>query len=520
MKRAEVFPLLGSLVLHATLLGLVFLGIIRVYLIETGFLGMLHNSDLVHPFLLAGDILADPTALLTWRHPPAWSFFPDVVLAAVLVAVGVPAGWQPLVYAACLAALLCLAAGAALRVAGGTSFAVGAWAYALLLCAFGLLILLLGNPPISASLLIGFVAAFIHSGPVLMTILALACFLRAIDADTARWPLILLLVICAAATFSDLLFVAWFVFPAVAVAILLARFGHSGRQLRVAWQLGLVAAVTYGLERFLNPSRADRFRLHKLYALDVDWLGGQAGLLLETTDIPTVLALVLLIALIARCAWLVFHLKAPGAPQRQSIFELFLGAASCAAFAAPLLTGYTYDGGSRRYFIAALALPLLWLAHLFLTRWITGRLLRAIVIAGPVVALAAPAWYLLLSTALPTLPRQAATLRCLATEGRDAGFGDYWDAKSLMHASERKLHVVALKSKGDPHNWNANKTWLHRRSDNGLKPRFDFILPERLNPDAIRLRYGPPTAELDCDDVPIWLYDAPLDTPKRATPAN
>ena len=102
-------------------------------------------------------------------------------------------------------------------------------------------------------------------------------------------------------------------------------------------------------------------------------------------------------------------------------------------------------------------------------------------------------------------------MRCLAAEGRDAGFGGYWDAKALMHASERELHVVALKPEGDPNNWNANTAWHHRRGDDGRVPRFDFILPQRLDPSDIRRRYGAPSRERDCDGIAIWLYDAPLE---------
>src|SRR5436190_954050 len=44
--------------------------------------GYLFNSDLLQPFLVTKDALADPSSVLDWRHSPSAYVVPDMLLAA------------------------------------------------------------------------------------------------------------------------------------------------------------------------------------------------------------------------------------------------------------------------------------------------------------------------------------------------------------------------------------------------------------------------------------------------------
>jgi hypothetical protein len=154
---------------HAAALAFSFFFAIRFVVVGTGAEDLLYSSDAVQPFLLAGDLLKDPSAVFSWYQPGSFYVLPDIVLAVAIVALDIPAPWQPVAFSAAIATLLSLTAGFILREITGVRALIGTWAFAFALFAVGALVLLNGGHPISTRQVIGSVAAFAHSDALAMT---------------------------------------------------------------------------------------------------------------------------------------------------------------------------------------------------------------------------------------------------------------------------------------------------------------------------------------------------------------
>jgi hypothetical protein len=197
-------------------------------------------------------------------------------------------------------------------------------------------------------------------------------------------------------------------------------------------------------------------------------------------------------------------------PTPAQILELLLAAICAAALAAPLVANMITDVGKLRYFLILMLVPSLWVCFLLLRR-ITDSPLRPYLESVPVallllsVGFVLPAWSSAKRLATPT-PLEA----CLEGHGLTAGLGDYWTAKATIFESDRRIHLVQLKSDGRFYLSNFNGRWLANRADGNGPLRPNFIVPKGLDPVQIRNVYGAPHGVITCAGEEVWLYQSPL----------
>lgn len=456
------------------------------------------NSDLLQPFLVARDSLADPGNILSWRHSPALYLVPDLLLATLLVALPIPWTMIPLVYSGVLLGLYSLATGWLLRVADLTrSVATGAIAFA---GALGLgYVFIQTQPTDTAYAMVMFLGQpFIHTGAILLGLAYIAAATaQRLAPSPARVTVMLLLV--ALGTYSDRLFVLWFVLPVIAVNIL------ARRQWPLHWPTQAtvlaVAVLSAAVDSYLRPTGIAIDSL-PLQAPGVWWEGFVAAVTAGKWHLPAVVVLSLAmsvraIVLLGRPTW-----------TRWTLVEISLAAAQLAALATPLVTGTLVDFSNIRYSLAAFLLPLVWLVALGFAAS-SGR-------RWPVLAAAGAAWitfaasipYGLAAAAASTAPNALVT--CLLDRGLRDGFGDYWTAKKLIFDSQYRLHLVQLTDLASLYRYNYNDRWFTQRALTGepLSPK--FIITSGIRRDELASRFGAPQTSIDCAGHEIWLYDRPL----------
>jgi hypothetical protein len=496
---------------YAAALAVCFFFAIRFVVVGTGAVDMLYNSDAVHPFLYAGDLLRDPATAFTWYNPPSFYVVPDMTLALTIVALGVPAPWQPIVFSTAIATLLALAAGFILREITGVRAGVGAWAFAGALFAAGAVMLLSPGHSISTHQLIGLFVAYAHSGALVMSFWGLFIVLLAWRKPGARWTLAALAVLSACATFSDLLFAVWFSIPVVVTGLFAAWATRSMRPVLPSLATLAGSAAGYALDARFNTVRSD-YLTHRSWFGLWEWVRSIVRHTLFPFDVAALIPTLLFVLLAGYSAYLAAQIVRTRQASTEQLFIVLIGCASGAALLAPLLTRFVDDLGSVRYFLAAIALPLLWIVALALKAETMVALRRPAVVAAPVVVAAIAAAAALYGTGAPHLPGYDALLRCLKKAHRNAGFADYWNSMSLMQASARGIQMFALTDAGKARHWNVDGDWLQRRADNGKHPQFNFIIPERLDENRLKERFGNPDAVSACGRRTLWFYQRPIDT--------
>ena len=190
---------------------------------------------------------------------------------------------------------------------------------------------------------------------------------------------------------------------------------------------------------------------------------------------------------------------------RGQTLELLLSVACAAAVAGPLAANAVTDPGSLRYFLVLMIAPLLWLEYHALRAAVRSPLRHLTSATASVLLFAC---VLFVSPAISAAKRIVAPLPlelCLKAQGQVAGYGDYWTAKALIFASDRRIHVVQLAGE-KPYHWNTNERWFFRRADDGAPLNLHFIFPERLNPQRLRGAFGPPDSTLNCEGQEVWFY--------------
>jgi len=154
-----------------------------------------YNSDLIHPYLLLQDLLADPTAILSWQLSPAIYVFPDWPLAGLLVALQLPNTTLPLVYGGFLLAAYGFLIGWML-----VAMQAARWPEAVLwgcLLIAGLFMASNSSPIGLGGTYLSFIAtAYIHSGAVLAGMRRRAAAGRLAGADPGAAGLLLRSRVC------------------------------------------------------------------------------------------------------------------------------------------------------------------------------------------------------------------------------------------------------------------------------------------------------------------------------------
>lgn len=316
-----------SLPIHFAILTLAFF-LLLSFLLGHDYGIAIYNSDVIHPFLLVGDLLRDRTALVDWHYSPALYVFPDWFLTAAVMVAPVTNGWLPLIYGALIMALYCLAGGAVLASSGSARMVTAAWAIAAALFFAGGAFLLFIDAPISPGVYSHLAAPYTHTGAVLATLAASALFLSLLSGHSGLGGAVGLAALVSAASFSDLLFVAWFVAPACGAALLNAWATRRSRGLLLAGLIGGAAAAGWMLEIPLHG--ADLLE----YLAEKQSLQGSLGALWNTAklstegdvvDVPIILITAMIIALLGRAAFLIVSLWRHRAVRADEFMELLLG---------------------------------------------------------------------------------------------------------------------------------------------------------------------------------------------------
>jgi hypothetical protein len=97
---------------------------------------------------------------------------------------------------------------------------------------------------------------------------------------------------------------------------------------------------------------------------------------------------------------------------------------------------------------------------------------------------------------------------CFALDQPQAGLAGYWQSKTLIAFSQRKIQIATIKEQGEPATWNNNRYWYTNSwAKPGNLPEFQFILMKSLDQNAIATRYGKPDKIEACTDSEIWRYN-------------
>jgi hypothetical protein len=467
-----------------------------------------YNSDLVHPYLLLQDLLADPSAIFSWQLSPAIYVFPDWPLAGLLVALQIPSIMLPLVYGGFLLAVYGFLIGWIL-----VAVRTARWPEAVLwgcLVTAGLFMASNSSPIGLGGTYLSFIAtAYIHSGAILSGLLLFPllveiCFSEGRTQQRAlRTAAILIPLSC----YSDLVFVGWFAAP-VCTALL---FTSTPMPLRTKLRtftglaaLGVLAAVI----DLTRPSRVGVDLDRNLAKGIVVW----RDLLTSSYEqgqwqiwLPCALTAVMA----GRGVWLLVVHRA-AAPSRKTTVELAVIFAAVGSVVLPFLAGAMIHESKLRYSLPMLFLPWVWLL-LLASRFNSSTRQQGLLAAG--VALAVGCLPL-----LPQVPQALARIestqklrKTLARFDQRAGYGDYWTAKPIMFETDRQVHCIPLFLNGKPDTRNYNMRWFTERADGAGPIKPTFVVTSRLNQDTLRRLFGEPDAiEKFRKDQFVWLYDEPL----------
>lgn len=457
-------------------------------LYQAGLAGSLYNSDLVQPFMIAQDVLADAAALADWQMSPALYLFPDVVLAAAAEMTGSPNIWLPIIYGVISLSLYAVIGGYALTSAGLGNFGTTILAVAGTMSGLWALALTFGER--SAWLVQLMPAPFIHNGAAQSAVLAAAVLLS--QRKTMRMWLGLLLLV-AVATVSDLLFLMWFGPAAFAIGLIGAV---TQRRFRPAVEaaslvvLGATAAYVTNWLRDFNVSyiTARRAPLESLSVFLNDVLQNAA-------DLPFLAMLAVALLIIGRGAYLSIFVNAHAEPKTTLIYEVALAAALLFALIVPIATGLFYDPALWRYMMIVPFLECVWISAFILLHCPLRRVYvfitsMALLVYGPLT------W-----ANVPRLLKPTPLVQCLDAAGLTEGIGDYWTAKMVMFRTDRRIMIAQVTANGYPLRYNFNDRWF------SIAP--DFVVLDRLDQDQIRRRFGRPSHELTCGRSTIWRYAKP-----------
>jgi hypothetical protein len=367
-----------------------------------------------------------------------------------------------------------------------------------------------GTPMSSHWLFITGSAAYIHTGAMLLTLVSaglLAKLLRD-GSPAAAW---LLIGLCAAATFSDALFLVWFVAPAAVVLVLAAWADRTMRWALAAGILGAVAVLARVAELVLRGGSSlaslDRVSPREAVRLFV----GDTWAAIAHGDVGFILLALLVPVILVRGALITIDMLRGRSQSPLALSELFLAGSIGAALLAPLATGLYKEVWLMRYVLVVPVLVVTWTLQAMVAHAST-RARRSIVYVGIAVTLlvgavsARSAWH-----NVQELQRPSPLESCLTELRRDTGIGDYWSAKGLMFTSHRRIHVIQVDATGAPFRVNYNRQWFHRHAGTGAPLRPDFIIMARLDPAQIEKRFSRPQAVVDCAGQQIWLYERPIE---------
>jgi len=470
----------------------------------------LFNSDFIQPFLIIQDALRDIDSLNHWVFSPALYIFPDWLISLALILTGITNKLLPIFYGAAIMTLNCLAAGMLItkcsRPSSNTNIWLWTWVMALLICITGGFILIGPYNFLSYYMLVWISSSYIHSGAVLMTIVSAVCWLCLFQDQSKINRFFTIGVLFSSiffSSFSDFIFVVWFVLPAILVT-LLHHWQTKKFRLMPYFFIIIPTILAIGLEVVIRQKSPDSRAHHSgSFAL---WLSDMTALI-SSTDYPMLILLTLNVFLLIKSCAIVLSF---GNKKITSslLLEQLLGAILVCAITIPLLLGLYRGYALWRYYLIIFILPLLWIA-LMLARYIRKSVMNIGIAAFALVLTAACLTYPQAQATLTELQKTTDLESCLLQNGLTSGYGDYWHAKSLIFSSNRQIHIAQLLGP-KPYPFNFNARWFSERSDTREPFKPNFVIIENLDPALINQLFGAPQEHLRCQNKLIWKYDHAL----------
>ncbi|MEO8183076.1 MAG: hypothetical protein ABI895_29960 [Deltaproteobacteria bacterium] len=460
-----------------------------------------------------------------WRLPGAPVYFPE--LFSVLVSSGLGFGTRSslLIHAVCSWLLLAGGIYWGLRLGG-----VGV-ARALRIGFAVLLVYVLLHS--GSSLLQPFEYPFSHGGVVLVGFFGLLYIAHGLERGFELRAWLVAVFFLGLSCASDRAILAQFVAPALLVVMMFLALS-AGLRHRLFWALGLLmlapllGQLTTVLIRWSIGVSPGGY--HSRYG----WVRSARTLLRVYDDLqhlaldrPLLAASVLLPvlflswrALAAVCAGV--RSRRAGASNGGSVTaESWLSCAGIAVLVSTLgavVAANVWDGpASFRYLLPVFLLPLA----------------LGVIVAGPSHLRLGSGWarlfeltllFLLVLVATRTerrIPRRLATLdspsrACLdsyLTEaGLYAGYAEYWSARPTMLLGQAGVTLAQVTGRLAPKWWADNRFWYTRGFSSGRdRPRFSFVITQRLDVRWLGERFGPPRVEHHCFGFEVWVYDRPED---------
>lgn len=465
----------------------------------------LNNADLIQPYLVTEDLLKYTDTYHGWRHSPAPYIFPDWFLAGILVLVPVPPIIKTVLYAAISLAGFALAAGLIIREATGTRYASGVCIFALLL-----IILLLSTVPLHSEthakwFILNLSAPFIHNGATFGLLLATALMGWLWNNPRSKWIVVLLLIIMFMAAYSDLLFVVWFVVPAVVIYGIDGALTRRLPPLLMAVATGATAVLAVVLKRTIHREKTVRsVELEDIRESAIVFAESVQSFFADGDVVMIVLVLGLGCICLAGFSVLVSTFRS-GTMRFSQALILFLAGAAVCGLLVPVLSGFFDHAVHWRYLmvmpiLVVLAVSLL-VANALSARAVIHHL-PGFAVTILALFLAIPA-YRVAKAIEPRIELET----CLETEGLTTGYGEYWMVKSLIFYSERRIHMIQLNNGGERYEHNYNRVWFDRRADGQALASPNFIIMTFIDPGKILEKLGPASRTFQCGKHEIWLYD-------------
>ena len=350
-----------------------------------------------------------------------------------------------------------------------------------------------------------------HGHSFILSLLACCTALKAI-AGERRYAWITWAV-AAFSTFSDTIFVGYFLLPfAAAGCVVLLHQRRAAAPAKPVFPFGsflrflgltALACLVGWLAKLPLPTAAMKF----------EFPGFGQSLLLALGDLRQApISITMVAATLVVAAWAAFTLFGKKPEAAQSVSDLHrewlvlfgLGASVMSLGLALLLY---VDSGSLRY-----AVPFFWWPLLTII-----GLLRLPELRTPA-AIAAAALSVLGTAALPlsapVLTHFRAPLEhCLSDHraewGLRAGLGDYWQSRLVMASSNWKLQLDQIDENGAAYLWaNDFAAYHHDMTAPERPPYYNFVVMDRtFDPFMFESYFGTPAREEDCGGTAVWIYD-------------
>jgi hypothetical protein len=478
------------------------------------------SSDTLFIPALFVDIARHRDTLAMWQLPPAGYYFPDMVIygASNLIFHDFRAA---VAMSAVLQVFLFLSGGRSiyLQLGGRRNGAFPASALCLLGGLVGVFALAVPVTYLFEICIGPLFTTAVHFGAVIGGVWAISLMTRYLRSE-ALPVLGALGMMTAACSFSDLLFVAWFVVPATAALALLGLLEKHGRRrfvvcLATILSFALVSClislnIRHVTLSYVQSNAHTREQVFELIYKISSWS-------VQDKLFVSVMVLALLISIYlftrddlrwptdrARCA--AWQAAAP----HVLVFAALASIGSSIAFR--LVT----EVPELRYLQPAIFFPLLFLS-IKLAFMIDRRFAR--IPAVPAIPRAVPIGATCLLAAVPSVWLLAAMpigeslpapreLACFSPDVHAAGLADYWHARPLTLFSDERLQVVQVRPDGRFFWWINNRYWVsHSFMRQDVAPDYSFIVMAGLQPVEILAQYGQPSRTLSCAGGEIWFYE-------------